>query len=113
MEHSLHEGATLRSITSTAGSAERWGQLWGARPQDWAENEGQQIPTYEEAIRRVGIEADELVLDIGCGAGTFLRLAADRGARVYGLDAAEALIEVARRRVPEADLRVGEMESLP
>jgi SAM-dependent methyltransferase len=53
------------------------------------------------------------VLDIGCGAGTFLRLAADRGAKPYGLDASQALIELARRRVPEADLRVGAMEALP
>ena len=36
-----------------------------------------------------------------------------RGAEPFGLDASEALIELARRRVPEADLRVGEMESLP
>jgi SAM-dependent methyltransferase len=53
------------------------------------------------------------VLDIGCGAGAFLRLVADRGALPFGLDASEALIELARDRVPQADLRVGEMESLP
>jgi SAM-dependent methyltransferase len=61
----------------------------------------------------VGIEEGWSVLDIGCGSGVFLRLAADRGAHVSGLDASEALIEVARERVPEADLRVGEMEALP
>jgi SAM-dependent methyltransferase len=32
---------------------------------------------------------------------------------VYGLDASEALIELARSRVPEADLRVGDMQFLP
>jgi SAM-dependent methyltransferase len=53
------------------------------------------------------------VLDIGCGVGSFLRLVADRGARPAGLDAAEALIALARVRLPEADLRVGEMEALP
>ena len=41
------------AITPAAGSAERWGALWGARPDDWAGNEAQQVPTYEEAIRRV------------------------------------------------------------
>jgi len=34
-------------------SAERWGPLWGARARDWAENEEQQVPTYEEALRRL------------------------------------------------------------
>jgi SAM-dependent methyltransferase len=96
-----------------SGSAERWGPLWGARPADWALNEDQQLPTYEAALRRVGLEAGDLVLDIGCGVGAFLRLVADRGARPYGIDASEALIELARRRLPEAELQVGEMEALP
>jgi SAM-dependent methyltransferase len=95
------------------GSAERWGPLWGARAADWAGNEEQQTPTYEEAIRRVGIEPGQLVLDLGCGTGVFLRLAAERGARPFGLDASEALLEIARSRLPEADLRLGEMQSLP
>jgi SAM-dependent methyltransferase len=43
----------------------------------------------------------------------FLRAAADRGADVTGLDASEALIGRARARVPEADLRVGDMQFLP
>lgn len=95
------------------GSAGRWGALWGARARDWAANEDQQLPTYEAAIRRVGITAGQRVLDVGCGSGVFLRAAAARGARVSGLDASEALIEIARDRVPEADLRVGDMQFLP
>ena len=39
MEHSIHFGQ----------SAERWGPLWGARPDDWAYSEEQQVPTYEAA----------------------------------------------------------------
>jgi SAM-dependent methyltransferase len=95
------------------GSAERWGPLWSARPADWALSEDQQVPTYEAALERVGLRPGQHVLDIGCGAGAFLRLVADRGARPYGLDASEALIELARERLPEADIRVGEMEALP
>ena len=53
------------------------------------------------------------MLDIGCGVGAFLRLVADRGAPPVGLDASEALIELARERLPDADLRAGEMEALP
>jgi SAM-dependent methyltransferase len=100
-------------MSAVNGSAEKWGPLWGARPEDWAENEWQQTPTYEAALDRVGIEPGQKVLDIGCGAGAFLRLAVDRGAVAFGLDASEALIDLARERVPEADLRVGEMQTLP
>jgi len=96
-----------------SGSAERWGPLWGARPADWALSEDQQTPTYEEALRHVDLMRGELVLDIGCGVGAFLRVAADRGARGFGLDASQALLEVARTRLPDADLRVGDMEALP
>jgi SAM-dependent methyltransferase len=103
----------MTEVQAKSGSAERWGPLWGARPKDWALSEDQQVATYEAALQRVDLQAGQLVLDIGCGAGAFLRLLADRGARAYGLDASEALIELARTRVPEADLRVGEMEALP
>ncbi|HEY1286381.1 MAG TPA: class I SAM-dependent methyltransferase [Solirubrobacterales bacterium] len=101
------------SATPLTGSAERWGPLWGARPRDWAASEEQQTPTYEAALSEVGVEAGATVLDIGCGSGVFLRLAADRGARAFGVDASAALLELARKRVPEADLRLGEMEALP
>jgi SAM-dependent methyltransferase len=103
----------MTSAKAASGSAERWGPLWGARPDDWALSEDQQIPSYREALARVGLERGQLVLDIGCGVGAFLRLVAERGARPFGLDASEALIELARKRVPDADLRVGEMEALP
>ncbi len=103
----------MTATSSVTGSAERWGPLWGARPHDWAINEDQQLPTYEVAIRRVGLKAGQRVLEVGCGSGVFLRAAVDRGASVVGLDASESLIELARERVPEADLVVGDMQFLP
>ncbi|MCW5945411.1 MAG: class I SAM-dependent methyltransferase [Fimbriimonadales bacterium] len=99
--------------TKPLGSANRWGPLWGARGEDWRAIEEQQIPTYMAALDRVPIKSGDRVLDIGCGAGVFLRLAAERGAKVYGLDAASGLLDQARSVVPNADLRQGEMEALP
>ncbi len=55
---------------------------------------------------------DEL-LDVGCGIGGLLRAAADRGARIAGLDLSEVAIETARSELPPADLRVGSAEELP
>jgi SAM-dependent methyltransferase len=76
----------------------------------WALNEEQQGPTYEAVLARVDARS---VLDVGCGTGVFLRLCADRGAAVAGLDASEELLAAARERVPEADLRLGDLQTLP
>ena len=101
------------SSSAMFGSASRWGPLWGARPADWALSEDRQLPTYEAALERTGLEPGWRVLDVGCGVGAFLRLVAERGGEPHGIDASEALIEFTRGRLPDADLRVGEMEDLP
>jgi ubiquinone/menaquinone biosynthesis C-methylase UbiE len=97
-----------------AGSATVQGELWGVRARDWAEaQEGFSRPLYEAVLRTTGIGNGALVLDVGCGAGLFCVLAAERGARVAGFDATAAFIAIAKERVPEGDFRVGEMEALP
>jgi ubiquinone/menaquinone biosynthesis C-methylase UbiE len=101
----------MTSISTS--SAQFWGRLWGTLPTDWAGVEEAQLPTYETAIERLGIGDGQVVLDLGCGSGVFLRAAADRGAQVAGLDAAEGLLSIARRRVPEAVLLRGDMQELP
>jgi len=103
----------MAEVETMAGSAGRWGPLWGARPDDWALSEDQQTPNYTAALSRVGLEPGQAVLDVGCGAGAFLRMATQAGARAFGIDAAEALVELARKRVPQADVRIGDMEALP
>ena len=104
MEHSLLE---------MSASARTWGELWGDRARDWAGNEEQQLPVYEAALAHVPIGSGDRVLDVGCGTGVFLRLAADQGAEVTGLDASENLLAVARGRVPEAELHHGDLQTLP
>ena len=103
----------MSSATQAQGSAERWGPLWGASPANWVISEDQQVPTYNAALERLDLEPWQHVLDVGCGVGAFLRLVAERGGVAHGIDASEALIAFGRRRLPEADLRVGEMEALP
>jgi SAM-dependent methyltransferase len=103
----------MTASSAVPGSASRWGPLWGARPADWALSEDRQTPTYEAALERTGLEPGSYVLDIGCGVGAFLRMVAERGGEPHGIDASEALIDFARARLPDADLRVGEMEDLP
>jgi len=76
-------------------------------------SEDLQLPTYQAALARVRMDLGDSVLDVGCGAGAFLRLVAERGGEPYGLDASESLVEFARAGLPRADIRVGEMEALP
>jgi SAM-dependent methyltransferase len=116
MIHSpLREGdvSSTSEMAEVSASATRWGPLWGARPVDWALSEDQQIPTYEAALRHVSLQPGQAVLDVGCGVGAFLRLVAGRGARPFGIDASEELLAMARERLPDADLRLGDMEALP
>lgn len=90
------------------------GELWGLRPHDWArlqENAFEQL--YAEAFTAAGVGPGTRLLDICCGAGLALQRATERGAIVAGLDAAPNLLTIARERVPDAELRVGDLESLP
>jgi ubiquinone/menaquinone biosynthesis C-methylase UbiE len=96
------------------GSASVQGPLWGARAQDWSElAEPVQIPFYEAVFDALDVGPATRLLDVGCGAGLAVALAAKRGATVAGLDAAEGLVAVARRRTPDADIRLGDLEQLP
>ena len=96
------------------GSAEIQGELWGRDPQTWARyQEVQMRPLYDAALDALEPLAGRALLDAGCGAGLALRLAADRGAAVSGLDASAPLLEVARGRVPAAGLRTGDIQALP
>lgn len=68
------------------------------------------------------IHEGETVLDVGCGAGMDLLLAADAvgtQGRVIGVDATPAMLEVARRgafeagALPRVELRLGRSDGLP
>ena len=97
----------MRSVT-------RQGRLWGAAAQDWAElQEPLALPLWEAMLDAAAVGPGTRVLDAGCGAGGASVRAARRGAHVNGLDAAEALLAIARRRLPDGDFRVSDLEALP
>jgi SAM-dependent methyltransferase len=102
------------STDTQIGTAEVQGRLWSVNAADWAElHEQYTTPAYVAALDALGVDEGTRLLDVGCGAGRALRLAADRGAVVSGIDAAPGLLEFARRRVSDAVIVQGELQALP
>jgi len=96
------------------GSAEIQGDLWGARAVEWADlQESSFRPLYEAAFAALKLDKGASLLDAGCGAGLACSIAQSQGAQVSGIDAATALVDIAKQRCPGADIRVGELEALP
>ncbi len=90
------------------------GDIWEARAGDYAElDEAQNRRLFEEGIRLTGTGRGSALLDLGCGPGAFCRLAADAGADVTGVDSSPAMLQLARRRVPEGRFDLGDLQSLP
>src|SRR5690348_16209055 len=90
------------------GTAEEHGRLWGAKARDWADfMEGTVRPVFEAVLERTRVAPGTRYLDVGCGSGMAAQIAAERGAEVAGIDAAEAMLSIARSRVPSGDFRQG------
>jgi ubiquinone/menaquinone biosynthesis C-methylase UbiE len=96
------------------GSQAIQAKLWGQRPKDWA---AIQEPTgksgYEYALDFIKLQPTDKLLDVGCGTGFFISLAAKAGAGITGFDATSQFIEEAKLRNPSVKFITGEMEELP
>ena len=108
---------TLKDMKHGEGSGPWWGPLFGARAATWAATwegpEGWGAPVYTHVLDQAQVGPGTTLLDCGCGAGRFIRLAAERGASAAGIDASRELVEIAAKQNPEADLRVGDLNALP
>jgi ubiquinone/menaquinone biosynthesis C-methylase UbiE len=72
------------------------------------------IAREEPIVRQLlaGI-APGVALDAACGTGRHALALSELGHRVIGVDATEAMLAVARQKVPGADFRTGRLEALP
>ena len=94
-----------------AEAQRRW---WGTDPRAWADlAEPHNEPLFEAVLDAAGVGPGSRVLDVGCGSGLALALAARRGAVPAGADISPGLLGIARERLPDADLRECDMEELP
>jgi ubiquinone/menaquinone biosynthesis C-methylase UbiE len=53
------------------------------------------------------------ILDVGCGTGTLLALAKKKAMECHGIDLSQGMLDCARKKVPDANLRVGDFENIP
>src|SRR4051794_31856542 len=107
----------------TSGIAAKIGQSAGmAASPDWSlgsyeRTAAQLLDAAWAVVDRAGPAPAEAVLDVGCGTGNAALLAAERGARVTGVDPAERLLAVARRQAQarglDATFAAGEAAALP
>lgn len=87
---------------------------WGRKAVDFATlSEPSNCREYVAVHHRLGIGDGDRLIDVACGSGLAIELAAIRGARCAGIDASHRLVAVAQDRNPDADIRVGDMHALP
>ena len=102
------------SAVPTGHDWEEAGAAWSHRARDWAcLFEHYATEAILAIFDRIGVGAGSSLLDIACGSGLALRIADARGANTAGIDAGAPLVDIARARTPDADLRVGTMFELP
>ncbi len=90
----------------TQSDYDRWAEAYAT-----ANAEGFFNAWYEKPamLGLLGDVSGRRVLDAGCGSGPTSIALTERGARVSGFDVSAAMIEIARRNLPEADLRVHDL----
>ena len=74
------------------GTGKEQAELWGPGARDWSDyNEPMCTPFYQAVLDAAEVGQGTRLLDVGCGGGFALLLAARRGAVVSGIDATAAL----------------------
>ena len=103
--------------TTPATDTPAWveaGRAWDHAASDWAYRfEPHARDAAEALFDRLAVRPGTALVDIACGSGYATGRAERLGADVAGLDAAAGLIEIAQRRAPNGDFRIGDMFALP
>jgi ubiquinone/menaquinone biosynthesis C-methylase UbiE len=83
-----------------------------AQNYDGTENGKHSSKLYNTVVSEIGIAHYDSLLDVGCGTGNVLALL-PAAKRLCGIDLSDKMIDVAHKRMPEAELCAGDAERLP
>jgi len=94
---------------------------WTAETAEWYADKYGEYATNRLGIDALALQADDVVVDVGCGAGAALRRAAERVTRgqLIGVDVVPRMVAIARERAAghaaqgRLEFRVGGADGLP
>lgn len=99
-------GFYLEAVKGSYPSDDTWGRFWQQRWQNgetpW--DHGEPAPPFREFTERHGVPYGEVLIP-GCGSGHDVRLFAELGAQVTGMDIAPEALAVAARLNPHSRVR--------
>ncbi|WP_314504630.1 methyltransferase domain-containing protein [uncultured Microbacterium sp.] len=102
---------TARVFSEAARVQQR---LWSSDSEGWALfSEPHTRPLFEAVLAAAGLAPGDRLLDIACGTGLLLRIAADLGITVSGLDISPSMLAIAQRHVPAGDFHLSDLQKLP
>ncbi len=89
-------------------------ELWSTDPEGWAlYGEPHNEPLFRDVLMAASEAPGRRLLDVGCGTGMVLQLAAAEGWSAEGIDVAEPLLAIASARVGPGSVRRAEADALP
>ena len=110
--------ADLRAASEVvAGRSAESARFFNAIAQDWDRLRHELLGGFDPAPELLArMPQCAVAADLGCGAGDLLKALLSRSGRVIGVDNSPSMLELARRRLPDAsrvDLRLGDIMHLP
>lgn len=93
----------VRKLTQSPQDMEKSNQMWNKRAKEFATNmktEGQD-PYMEFLKKQVDLKGKS-ILDVGCGAGKYMKLLLDEGAIVEGLEPSAEMVKEAKKYLQES-----------
>lgn len=71
------------------------------------------VDDLKDFAKKVKTSGGFKVLDLGCGSGVHSKHLLAEGLKVYGLDLSPKMISESKKRVPQGEFLVGDMEKMP
>src|SRR3954468_14726922 len=75
--------------------------------------EPQRAPLFQAIVEATAAGPGKSLLDAGCGAGSVALAAHRAGAKAFGCDSSDAMVAVAKSKLPEGDFNVADLAALP